>query len=228
MTAPETGTTPPPTPPTTTRPATPSPHSAGAPRPPLVGLARSLEGEARLDGAVDALRPVADALVADDARRDLLLGRQLGHAVHPLLTDAPIGAWASAVLLDLVGGEESRAAAQRLVGIGVLAAVPTAVTGLAEWAHLGRRDARVGVAHAAGNSLALGLFAASWLARRRGRHASGVVLGLAGAGAVGASGFLGAHLAVARNVSSRDAAFAESLPPDQRVGRDRAGDAVVA
>lgn len=221
-----TATTPPD--PATTRPAAPSPHDAGAPRPPLVGVARALEGETRLDGAVHALRPVADALVADDTRRDLLLGRQMGHALHPLLTDAPIGAWASAVLLDLVGGEDSRAAAQRLVGIGILSAVPTALTGLAEWAHLGERDARVGVAHAAGNSVALGLFSASWFARRRGDHARGVSLGLAGVAAIAVSGFLGAHLAIARNVNSRDAAFAESLPPDQRVGRDRTGDAVVA
>lgn len=214
--------------PATARPATPTTHDAGAPRPPLVGVARALEGETRLDGAVEALRPVAHALVAEPGRRDLLLGRQLGHALHPLLTDAPLGAWSSAVLLDLVGGTQSRAAAQRLVGFGLLSAVPTALTGLAEWAHLGRRDARVGVAHAGGNSLALGLFAASWLARRRGSHASGVALGLAGVAAAGASGFLGAHLAIARGVSSRDAAFAESLPPDQRVGRDRTGDAVVA
>lgn len=202
----------------------------GGPRPPLVGVARALEEETRLDGAVDALRPVADALVADDARRDLLLGRQLGHAAHPLLTDAPIGAWASAVLLDLVGGSQSRAAAQRLVGIGVLSAVPTALTGLAEWSHLGRRDARVGVAHAAGNSVALGLFSASWIARRKGHHAKGVALGLAGVAAVSVSGFLGAHLAIARNVNSRDVEFAGSMPADSTDpdSLGPASDAVVA
>lgn len=200
----------------------------GAARPPLVEVARALEEDTRLDGAVDALRPLAAALVQDEGRRDLLLGRQMGHAVHPLMTDAPIGAWMSAVVLDLVGGPGSRAAAQRLVGIGVLSAVPTAVTGLAEWSHTDRRTARVGVAHAAGNSVALGLFSASWLARRKGHHAKGVTLGLVGAAAVTVSGFLGAHLAIARNVNSRDAAFAESLPPDQRFGSDVAGDAVVA
>ncbi|MBX9243883.1 DUF2231 domain-containing protein [Actinotalea ferrariae] len=200
----------------------------GGPRPPLVEVARALEDDARLDGAVDALRPLAQALVADDARRDLLLGRQMGHALHPLMTDAPIGAWMSAVVLDLVGGEGSRDAARRLVGIGVLSALPTALTGLAELAHTDRRTARVGAAHAAGNSVALGLFSASWLARRRGHHTKGVSLGLAGAAAVTVSGFLGAHLAIARNVGSRDAAFAESLPPDQRFGPDAPADAVVA
>ncbi|WP_255491526.1 MULTISPECIES: DUF2231 domain-containing protein [unclassified Actinotalea] len=202
--------------------------SPGAPRPPMVGVARAIEDDSRLDGAVRALRPLGEALVADEGRRDLLLGRQMGHALHPLLTDAPIGAWMSAVVLDLVGGEESRAAAQRLVGLGILTAVPTALTGMAEWAHTDERSARVGVVHAAGNSLALGLFSASWLARRRGRHGRGRALGLVGVAAVAAGGFLGAHLAIARNVSSRDAAFAESLPPAQRVGATPATDAVVA
>ncbi len=54
------------------------------------------------------------------ACRDLLTGRWLGHAVHPVLTDLPIGFWTSAFTLDLIGGRRSRAAAQRLVGLGVL------------------------------------------------------------------------------------------------------------
>ena len=47
---------------------------------------------------------------------DALTGRWLGHAVHPVLTDLPIGFWTSAFTLDLIGGRRSRAAAQRLVG----------------------------------------------------------------------------------------------------------------
>lgn len=192
-----------------------------ADQPALVGLALRLEEDGRLDPAVDALQPVADALVADPTRRDALLGKAMGHSLHPLLTDVPIGAWVSALTLDLVGGRQSRPAARRLIGIGVLAALPTAVTGLADWQHAGRRDQRVGVVHAAGNSLGLLLFGASWLARGRGHQARGVVLGLLGAAAAGGSGFLGAHLALARNVAARDEAFADSLPVSSA---DRSGD----
>lgn len=189
--------------------------------PALVGLALRLEEDGRLDAAVDALRPTADALVAEPARRDLLLGKAMGHSLHPLLTDVPIGAWVSALALDLVGGRQSRPAARRLIGIGILAAVPTAVSGLADWQHAGRRNQRVGVVHAAGNSVGLLLFGASWLARGRGHQGRGVTLGLLGSAAVGFSGFLGAHLSLARNVAARDEAFADSLPVSSA---DRTGD----
>ena len=33
---------------------------------------------------------------------DLLRGRPLGHALHPALTDLPIGFWTSAAVLDVV------------------------------------------------------------------------------------------------------------------------------
>ena len=196
-------------------------HPGPAERPTLVDLARRLEDMTGLDGAVDALRPLAQKLVASDSQ-GLLLGKPLGHALHPLLTDAPLGAWMSALALDLAGGKQARPAAQRLVGLGILAAVPTAVTGLAEWAHTRGKDSRVGVAHAAGNTGALLLYGASYIARRRGHQGRGVTLGLAATAAASAGGYLGAHLAIARNVGSRDAAFAGSLPQDD--GRDAASE----
>lgn len=186
-------------------------------RPLLVGVAHAVEEAEVLDPAVAALRPVARALVSSPGRRAVLLGRQLGHAVHPLLTDAPLGAWTSAAVLDLTGGAGARPAAQRLVGFGLLSAVPTAVTGYAEWAHTDQRQARVGVVHAASNGVAVLLYGASYLARRAGRHRDGVTLALLGGMVSGVGGFLGSHLAVARNVGSRDVSFAESLPQTARV-----------
>jgi nitrite reductase/ring-hydroxylating ferredoxin subunit len=66
--------------------------------------------------------------------KDALSGTWLGHALHPLLTDVPIGTWTSAVLLDWLGGSRSAAAAERLIGLGLLSAVPAWVTGMQEWA----------------------------------------------------------------------------------------------
>lgn len=187
------------------------PAHAAAPQP-LVTATRALEDDARLDAAVGALRGLADRLVADRPRRDLLEGRVLGHALHPVLTDAPLGLWSSAVALDLLGGRGSRRAARRLVGLGVLATAPAVATGLAEWARTEPRAQRVGVVHAAANTVGLVLFAASWVARGRGHHGRGTGLALAGAAAAGVGGYLGGHLAIARNVGSRDEAYADSLP----------------
>jgi hypothetical protein len=46
-------------------------------------------------------------------------------------------------------------AARRLVGLGVLLAIPTALTGVAEWTEAPRREQRVGLANALCNSTAL-------------------------------------------------------------------------
>jgi len=45
--------------------------------------------------------------------RDALHGVWLGHPLHPMLIQAPVGAWLSASILDFTGGDEQ--AARRLV-----------------------------------------------------------------------------------------------------------------
>ncbi len=174
---------------------------------PFVQAVLRIEESRVLDGPSAALAPLADALLADPRRRAALQGQWLGHAVHPLLTFLPVGTWTSALLLDLSSPVQGRAAAQRLVGAGVLAALPAAVTGLAEWGDASRRDRRTGVVHAGANTVALVCFGRSWLARRRGQHVRGVRLGLVGAAAAGVGGFLGGHLTEARKLSSRHPRF---------------------
>lgn len=131
----------------------------------------------------------------------------LGHAVHPPLTDVALGTWTSASLLDLMGGPQSYAAAQRLVGVGLLAAGPTAWTGWSEWSAAGPRDKRVGVVHAVVNGAAIGVYAASWMARRGGRHGTGAGLALAGAALTGVAAYLGGHLTEARKVATHHPAY---------------------
>ncbi|HLS49489.1 MAG TPA: DUF2231 domain-containing protein [Actinomycetaceae bacterium] len=181
------------TPPTDDRPAA----SIGA------RLAAVVEDNEGLDGLVAALDGPTSRLTSGPRRRRLLLGHDLGHALHPLLTDLPIGCWTSAFLLDLLPFHGSRRAAQRLVGAGVAAAAPTVVTGWAEWSRTSSADIRrAGVVHAAANGFATATYAASWLARRSGHHRTGVALSLLGASAATVGGFLGAHLAVGRKVGT--------------------------
>ena len=120
--------------------------------------------------------------------------RLLGHPLHPVLTDLPIGFWTSAWVLDLIGGEDHAPAAQLLVGLGLLSTVPTIATGAADWRSLPRRDKRLGLLHAASNAAATALYAASFLARRRGDRTRGLVLGHLAAGAATVGGYLGGEL----------------------------------
>jgi nitrite reductase/ring-hydroxylating ferredoxin subunit/uncharacterized membrane protein len=139
--------------------------------------------------------------------RNLLSGTKLGHPLHPVLTDLPIGAWSMSTLLDTVGGVSAEPAADLLVGAGILSAIPTAMTGLNDWSDTLGAETRVGAMHAGANVAALGLYAASLVARRSGRRSLGKVLGLAGAGVLMVGGYLGGHLSFARAVNVNHTTF---------------------
>jgi hypothetical protein len=169
-----------------------------------------LEESTALDRPVQAVEPTVQAVFATGARSSVLRGEWLGHAVHPVLTDVVLGTWTSATLLDLLAGPESAAFAQRLVGAGLLAAVPTFWTGWAEWSAAGPRDKRVGLVHAVTNGVAVTVYAGSWVARRRGRHGAGAALALAGAVVSGVGAYLGGHLVGARKVASHHPAYGDA------------------
>jgi nitrite reductase/ring-hydroxylating ferredoxin subunit/uncharacterized membrane protein len=126
--------------------------------------------------------------------KDALSGTWLGHPLHPMLTDLPIGFWTSAFTLDFVGGPAARKASTRLVALGLLSTVPAALAGASDWADTSGQERRIGLAHALANGSATVAYLASWRARRRGRHLRGVALGLVGASAATVGGYLGGHL----------------------------------
>jgi hypothetical protein len=164
------------------------------PTPKLLGWTQRLEQAAALDKPVRAVEPSIWSAFGAGTRGSILRGDWLGHAVHPMLTDVVLGTWTSAAVLDVFGGPESAAAAQRLVATGLLAFGPTAWTGWAQWLEAGPGGKRVGLVHALVNGVAFGAFAASWVARKRGRQRLGVRLGLVGTTVSGAGAYLGGHL----------------------------------
>jgi len=148
-----------------------------------------LEQAAPLDPVVSAGQRVV-RLIRPDKVRDALHGVWLGHPLHPVLAQATVGAWVSASVLDFAGGREDDA--RLLTAVGVTAAVPTALAGATDWAEQHEQQMRVGVVHAAGNVLALGLYAAS-LAAPGSRRARWLRLG--GMATATAAAYLGGHLA---------------------------------
>jgi uncharacterized membrane protein len=171
---------------------------------PFLAAVRRLESEERLDAVVTAFSPPA-RLLSRGTVRALLGGQWLGHALHPLLTDFPLGCWIGAGLLDLLPARASRPAAQRLVGLGVIFAVPTAAAGLSDWATVtDRRARRVGAAHALLNTGVAGSYLWSWSLRRRGRHGRGVAVAMVGASAAWVSGYLGGHMSLRQHVGTGD------------------------
>ncbi len=184
---------------------------ATTPRPLAVRAVQALERARWLDAPADAEQRVATkVLTASPGLLALLRGRPTGHAVHPPMTDVPIGAWLSASALDLLGGEKARPASRLLLGLGCVTALPTFTTGLAEWVGTSGGDKRVGFVHAVTNGASWAGYAASWWVRRDDdKHGLGVALAL-GSGVVAAvGGYLGGHLSVGRDIGTRDPAFAD-------------------
>jgi nitrite reductase/ring-hydroxylating ferredoxin subunit len=166
-----------------------------------------LERAAQLDPVADRAANVLTKALSARPVRTALSGTQIGHSLHPALISLPIGSWLAALYLDLAGTEEDGAAAQRLIGLGLAAAGPAALTGANDWAYTTGAERRVGFVHAVTNYLGIGLFSASWAARRRGHRATGMVTAGCGAAAIAAAGWLGGHLSYARGVGVDTTAF---------------------
>lgn len=161
-------------------------------------LMRRIEQLEALDPAVRAAGPKAGRLVHNRRLRSFLHGDATGIPLHGVLTDVPFGAWFMAMFLDLYQDEGTQRAATRLMGLGVISAVPTALSGWAEWALAGRGTQRVGILHAGLNGAAVLIFAGSWAARLRGRRRLGVGLARVGALVLIAGAFLGGYMGSAR------------------------------
>ncbi|MEU2950746.1 Rieske 2Fe-2S domain-containing protein [Streptomyces xanthochromogenes] len=173
--------------------------AGGAPAQALLKALDALGGAKQLDRITGPLQKAIRALPLGPYRA-VLQGRPIGHPLHPVLVQVPIGAWTSAAVLDLVpgGGRNARL----LIGMGVVSAVPAAWAGWVDWAEQPERQLRTGVVHAASNGLAIGLYAGSWAVRGRGRPVLGRLLAFAGLGVASAGGMIGGHLAFRQAVGS--------------------------
>lgn len=148
----------------------------------------------RLDTPAAAISRVLDKTAGSPAK-PVLRGDWLGHAVHPLLTDIPIGTFTSALVLDLLGADQDAATA--LVGVGLAATPAVLATGWSDWHDEEKRSSairRTGLVHAFVNAVGVNLHIASLLARRSGDRARGTALSAAGLAFLGVGGWLGGDL----------------------------------
>ena len=173
----------------------------------------AVESAAFLDAPADALMGAVSKAIPAGPIKEVVSGTWLGHALHPVLTDLPIGFWTSAWVLDLIGGKRSANAARMLVGLGIASAVPTAVTGASDWADTAAPEKRVGLVHATANSIALACYVVSFVHRLRGRRSKGILWGWFGAGAATAGGALGGHLVQSLGIGVDNTVF-EQGPKD--------------
>ncbi|MGI8437605.1 MAG: DUF2231 domain-containing protein [Chthoniobacterales bacterium] len=162
-----------------------------------------IDGQKWLAPAETALGAVADTLLNKKRPfmqkvRNFLHGTWLGHPIHPIITDIPIGAWTVATVFDtyeLATGDKTLArAADVAVGIGLLGAAGAALTGLTDWSDTYEKPRRVGTLHAVINLTATVLYLSSWWQRRHGCRRAGLTSALTGYTCTAAGAWLGGHL----------------------------------
>lgn len=98
------------------------------------------------DGVGELLQKVSLAVLRPvPLLKDILHGTWLGHALHPLLTDVPVGALTAALFLDLIGQAEG---ARWATLLGFLAMLAAAVTGIADHTGTDGKTRRYATIHA--------------------------------------------------------------------------------
>jgi nitrite reductase/ring-hydroxylating ferredoxin subunit/uncharacterized membrane protein len=172
-----------------------------------------------LDPAGRTLRSAVENVFQGDTARtvkDTLNGVWLGHPLHPVLTDLPVGAWTMAEVFDALDsvsdGHRYEDAARVCINVGLVGAAAAAVTGLTDWTDTGKEDRRVGLIHGLLNVTATSLFLTSSLLRRRRRTGAATRISAAGYAFVMAGAYLGGALVYQRRIGTDHAVQGEDVP----------------
>jgi len=140
-----------------------------------------------------AQKVIASAFARTGPAKDILNGTWLGHPLHPVLTDVPVGAFTTAVLLDVAG---ERRAADLAVATGVAGMVASAVSGAADAVDTFGDEQLHATVHATVMVSSLAAYLASlWLRLTRpAARPLAILLGLVGYAGVAAGAYVGGEV----------------------------------
>jgi nitrite reductase/ring-hydroxylating ferredoxin subunit/uncharacterized membrane protein len=184
-----------------------------------------ISGIARQDWLEPAEEPLQKLLHQTFARggrggqqiKNILHGTWLGHPLHVILTDIPIGAWTAGLVFDFLelstDRKEFAAAADASITIGLIGAVGAAITGLTDWQDVDPPARRVGLVHGLLNVVGTSLFLASRLVRTRKSRSSGRRLAILGYTVATAAAYLGGNLVYEQQIGV-DHTSGQKLPDD--------------
>src|SRR2546423_6709129 len=152
-------------------------------------LIKTIEQQETLDRLSEQIQPlIRDSFssVGPAGRevKNFLHGTWLGHPLHPVLTDVPIGAWTAAFALDAMesisGRRELGAGADVAIAVGLVGAAGAAVTGLTDWAETDGRGRKGGLLHGILNAGAAVLYTTSLVLRRKQKRSAGLGFAMLG------------------------------------------------
>jgi nitrite reductase/ring-hydroxylating ferredoxin subunit/uncharacterized membrane protein len=143
--------------------------------------------------------------------KDILNGTWLGHALHPVLTDVPLGAWSGTTLLDfawLANEDEGIArGADLTLLLGLAGATGAAVTGLTDWSDLEGTDRRVGLMHGLLNGSITLIYLTSLVLRLTGLRRTAITFSTSGYLVSLFSAYLGGELSFAKGIGVNHVAW---------------------
>jgi len=151
------------------------------------------------------------------AVKNFLHGTWVGHPLHSILTDVPIGAWTAAMMFDALDSMSHRRqyslAADTALTLGLVGALGAAACGLTDWQDIDPPARRIGLAHGVLNVASVALFGSSLVARRRGARKTGRGLSALGYAVSVAAARLGGNLVYGQKIGV-DHTAAEKLPDE--------------
>ncbi len=136
--------------------------------------------------------------------KNFLHGTWLGHPLHPIITDVPVGSWTAAFVLDameLAGNKKYQAGADAAIAIGLFGAAGAAVSGMTDWSGTSKKKRAIGLMHGILNVSATALYATSYFLRKnKSSRKIAIELAMLSYGIVSASAYLGGHLVYVEEV----------------------------
>lgn len=163
-------------------------------------LKRFIADQTWLDTIGDPLQKYVASLYANGGPRakqiqNILNGVWLGHPLHPVLTDVPVGAWTATIVIDSVAtftdNDSLGSAADLALATGLAAAFASAASGWTDWMDTYGEERKVGLAHGLLMVTTTAAYSASLLARLAGARSVGVALSNTGYALLSAGAYLG-------------------------------------
>jgi len=150
--------------------------------------------------------------------KNFLHGTWLGHPIHPVITDVPVGAWTAAAVLDgleLLGEKKYAAGSDAAIVIGLIGAAGSAVTGLTDWSGTTKKKQKIGLMHGMLNLGATALYTTSYLLRKKKKdRGTAIALSMLGYGLTGFAAYLGGHLVYGEQVGVDHTQISAEYPQD--------------
>lgn len=150
--------------------------------------------------------------------KNFLHGTWLGHPLHPVITDVPVGAWTAAAVLDgmeLLGEKKYKSGADAAIAIGLIGAVGSAITGLTDWSGTTKKKQKIGLMHGMLNLGATALYTTSYFLRKNENdRKTAIALAMLGYGITGFAAYLGGHLVYGEQVGVDHTQISAEYPQD--------------